>query len=203
MTGLRRRGDRFVVNMVIIQEQLDRLPQHGQISIAFEVEKVLDLTIVDRGLGGFVLSERKLASPYVKDYDGVAGNRPGDWSKCFDVTNWALLSAWIDDRRAGGVVMAFKTEGLDMLERREDLAAIWDIRVSADLRGRGAGTALFAAAEAWAKAKGCKQLKVETQNDNVAACQFYMNRGCMLGGINRLAYPLLPQEIQLLWYKNI
>ena len=27
--------------------------------------------------------------------------------------------------------------------------------------------------------------------------------GCKLGAINRMAYPQLPDEIQLLWYKEI
>ncbi len=164
---------------------------------------MLDLTVADSGLGGFVLRERKLESPYVKDYDSIGGNRPSDWSKCFDIANWTLHSAWIDDRRAGGVVIAVKTEGLDMLERREDLALIWALRVAPDLRGRGLGSALLTAAEACARAQGCKQLKVETQNINVAACRFYAQQGFTLGAIHRFAYPLLPNEIQLLWYKDV
>ena len=104
---------------------------------------------------------------------------------------------------AGGVVIAVKTEGLDMLERREDLALIWDLRVAPDLRGRGLGSALLTAAEACARAQGCKQLKVETQNINVAACRFYAQQGFTLGAIHRFAYPLLPNEIQLLWYKDV
>jgi ribosomal protein S18 acetylase RimI-like enzyme len=191
------------MSIEVIQEELNHLPAHGQISIAFDVRTVLDLTVADGGFGGFVLHERKLASPYVKDYDGIDGNRPGDWSRCFDITNWTLHSAWIDGRRVGGIVVAFKTEGLHMLEHREDLAVIWDLRVTPNLRGRGLGSALFAGAEAWAKAQGCRQLKVETQNVNVAACRFYAHRGCTLGGINRFAYPLLPKEIQLLWFKDI
>ena len=191
------------MNIKIIREQLGHLYAHEHIPIAFEVEKILDLTVVDRGLGGLVLCERRLASPYVKDYDSIRGNRPSDWSKCFDMNNWAFLSAWIDDRRAGGAVIAFKTEGLDMLERREDLAVIWDLRVAPDLRGVGLGFALSAAVEKWAKAQGCRQLKVETQNVNVAACRFYARQGFTLGCIHRFAYPSLPQEIQLMWYKDI
>ena len=190
------------MNIDVIREDLDHLPEHGRISIAFEVRSVLDLTIVDGGLGGFVLRERELASPYIKDYDCIGGS-PDDWSKDFDITNWVLHSVWIDGRRAGGIVVAFRTEGVDMLERRNDLAVIWDLRVARDLRGRGLGSALFAAAEACAKAQGCKQLKVETQNVNVPACRFYARRGCTPGGIHRFVYPLLPQEVQLLWYKDL
>jgi GNAT superfamily N-acetyltransferase len=194
---------RRIANIKIIQDKIDHLAEHGQISIAFEVRHILELTVADGGLGGFVLRERSLASPYIKDYDSIGGSRPSDWRRYFDISNWALHSAWIDDRKVGGVVTAFRTDGLDMLERREDLAVIWDIRVSPDHRGRGVGSALFAAAEGWAKAKGCRQLKIETQNVNVAACRFYMRQGCTLGGIHRFAYPLLPEELQLLWYKDI
>ena len=192
-----------VVNIEILEEELDHLPAHGQISIAFEVRSILDLTLTDSGLGGFVLRERQLTSAYVKDYDGIDGNRPCEWGQRFDIANWALLSAWIDGRRAGGVVIAFKTQDLDVLERRQDLAVIWDLRVAPDLRGRGIGRALFAAAEAWAKARMCKQLKVETQNVNVAACRFYLHRGCILRAAYRGAYPGFPDEIQLLWFKDL
>ncbi|MGD9804156.1 MAG: GNAT family N-acetyltransferase [Hyphomicrobiaceae bacterium] len=191
------------MNIEINQEKLDRLPAHGQISIAFEVRSVLDLTIPESGLGGFILRERHVASPYIKDYDSVAGNRPCDWGQWFGMTNWTLLSAWTDGRRAGGLVIAFKTQDLEILERRDDLAVIWDIRVAPDLRGRGIGSALIAAAEAWAKTQAYRQIKVETQNINVAACQFYARRNYTLGAIHRFAYPLFPHEIQLLWYKNL
>ena len=38
---------------------------------------------------------------------------------------------------------------------------------------------------------------------NVAACRFYVRQGCTLGAVNRLAYPNLPNEIQMLWYKDL
>jgi GNAT superfamily N-acetyltransferase len=138
----------------IIQEELDHLPAHGLISIAFEVQSILELTVADGGLGGFVLRERKLAAPYLKDYDSIGESRPDNWSRCFDIANWVLHSAWIEGQRVGGLVTAFRTEGLDMLKRRNDLAVIWDLHVSPAFRGCGVGEALFAAAKAWAKAQG-------------------------------------------------
>jgi GNAT superfamily N-acetyltransferase len=90
-----------------------------------------------------------------------------------------------------------------MLEGRRDLAVLWDLRVAPEARGQGVGAALFQAAEAWAAARGCRQMKVETQNVNVPACRFYASQGCVLGAIHRFAYPELPHEVQLLWYRDL
>lgn len=88
-----------------------------------------------------------------------------------------------------------------MLDQRDDLAVLWDIRVSPEARGPGVGSALFRAAEEWARCRGCRYLKVETQNINVAASKLYAAQGCELTAANRQAYPDLPDEIQLLWHK--
>jgi ribosomal protein S18 acetylase RimI-like enzyme len=90
-----------------------------------------------------------------------------------------------------------------MLEGREDIVVLWDIRVAPPMRGQGIGSALFAAVEECARSRGCRMLKVETQNINVGACRFYAGRGLELGAVNRFAYPKLPDEVQLLWYKSI
>jgi GNAT superfamily N-acetyltransferase len=106
-------------------------------------------------------------------------------------------------RQERGAAVVRDTPGIDMLEGRRDLAVLWDIRVDAPARGRGVGAALFEAAAAWARASGCRRLKAETQNLNVPACRFYARQGCILGAANRQAYPAFPDEIQLLWYKNL
>lgn len=106
-------------------------------------------------------------------------------------------------RRVGSAVVAWDTPGVDMLEGRPDLAVLWDLRVAPAWRGRGIGAALFRAAEAWSWARGARWLKVETQNVNVTACRFYARQGCVLGALHRFAYPELPNEVQLLWYKEL
>lgn len=100
-------------------------------------------------------------------------------------------------------MLAFDTPGVHLLEGRRDLAVLWDLRICPRCRGRGIGRALFAGAERWAAARGCVQLKIETQNINVPACRFYEGRGCELKGIQRGAYPAQPDEVQLLWYKTL
>jgi hypothetical protein len=44
---------------------------------------------------------------------------------------------------------------------------------------------------------------VETQNVNVGACRFYVAQGCSLGSAHRYAYENHPDEVQLLWYKDL
>lgn len=177
------------------------LPEYALLPIAFRVDHVLDVTA--RADGGFVLSARRLETPYVKDYDAIAGEGPLSWTRRFDVSNWTLFTARVARRLVGGATIAFNTPGLTMLEGRRDLSVLWDIRVAPDARGKGIGSALFERVEAWAKANGCCQLKVETQNINVRACEFYARHGCELRAVHHAAYPELPEEIQLLWYKNL
>jgi ribosomal protein S18 acetylase RimI-like enzyme len=112
------------------------LDEHGRISIAFMVDRILEVAFADGGTGGMSLTETRVAG------------------------------ACQDGTRVGGAV-------------------------------------LFRAAEDWAAARGCGWLKIETQNVNAAACRFYQKMGCTLGGIDRFAYPELPREVQLLWWKAL
>lgn len=189
------------MDIEIEEEPLTSLAEYARISIAFEVDRVFEVTAREEGLGGLVLSERKLGARYVKDYDEI--ENPTRWARRFDLSNWGLLIAHSQGRRIGGVVIAFDTRSIVMLEGRKDLAVLWDIRVDANWRRQGVGAALFRAAEQWARARGCEWLKIETQNVNVPACKFYVKQGCTLGAIHRFAYPDLPDEIQLLWYKAL
>ena len=187
----------------VTEEPITTLAQYASVPIAFEVGSILDVMATANGLGQFVLTERPLDGPYIKDYDSINEAEPAQWPRRFDMSNWVLFAARVEGRRVGGAVVAFSTPGLNMLERREDLAILWDIRVSPEARGQGVGSALFRAAEACARAKGCRQLQVETQNINVGACRFYARQGCVLRAVNHNAYPEIPDELQMLWYKEL
>jgi len=189
----------------IIEVEADLLPQYAQIPIAFRVESILQVERIDQGLGGFRLHEVKVA-PYVKDYDALPDGGPLEWPRQFDIRNWGILLAEETDKYIGGATVAFNTNGVNMLEGRSDLAVLWDIRVRPGSRGRGVGKALFHAAADWARQRGCCQLKIETQNVNVAACRFYASQGCELGAIHRYGYAGHPQvghEVMLLWYLTL
>jgi ribosomal protein S18 acetylase RimI-like enzyme len=175
---------------------------YGQVPSAFEVNRVLDVVEGQGGASRFNLTERPLAEPYTKDYD-LPGNSPVDWSQRFDMTNWVILSAWSDGSRVGGAVIAMKSPGVDMLEGRNDLAVLWDLRVAPEMRRRRVALSLFTAVESYAIASDCRELKIETQNINVPACRFYASRRCELREVRHGTYPQFPHEIMLLWYKSL
>lgn len=130
--------------MRITEELITGLGLHGEVPIALLVEHVLDVALVEEGLGGVVMSERPVEVPWVKDYDAIDGERPTRWATRFDVTNWGLISAHDAGRRVGGAVVAFDTARVSMLEGRCDLAVLWDIRVHPASRSSGIGHCCFA-----------------------------------------------------------
>lgn len=171
--------------------------------IALEVKSRFRVEPVANGLGGIQLVEELVDPPYIKNYDHSGG--PERWTrKAWDLSRWIVLAAYRERERIGGAIVAFHGEGLGYCEGREDLAGLWDIRVRAEYQGRGVGKALFQRAETCAKKQGCTQLKIETQNINVAACRFYARMGAKLGQVHLYAYHTEGlDEVQLTWYKDL
>ncbi len=185
--------------MKIVEEPLTRLAEHGQVPIAFEVRFRYRADPVDGGLGGIALVEEPVDPPYVKDYDRTSEEGPTRWLRRWDTSSWGLIAAYDGSKRVGGAVLARRTPNVHMLERRDDLTVLWDLRVQPDHRGTGVGRGLFEATVDWARRRGCVELKIETQNINVPACGFYARQGCRLGSIISNAYEEFPDEIQLIW----
>jgi len=192
-----------MVNVKIVEEPITKLPKYGQIPISFEVRSVFDVQLVDGGLQGFRLSERKIDPPWVKDYDAFKDQGPTRWAKRWDISNWAIISAFQESRHIGGCVIAYDTPGVDKLEGRQDIAALWDLRVEPHFRREGIGGRLVEAAIVWARKHKCRLLKVETQNINVPACRLYTKHGFVLGAVNRYAYRELPDEVELIWCREL
>ena len=187
----------------IVEESADSLREYGKIPIAFTVDSRYRVEPVDRGLGGWRLTEERVVPPYVKDYDDVGDERPVRWSKRWDLSNWVFFAAVDRGARIGGAVVARNTPGAHMLEGRTDLAVLWDIRVHPDRRREGVGSDLFRRAVEWARASGCRYLKIEAQNINVRACKFYARQGCCLRGIHHGVYEEHPDEVQMLWFLRL
>jgi len=190
----------------------EKLALYAQVSIAFEVRSILEVRPLDAGWGagsgGLALVEKQVAQPYIKDYDAEddGEDRPSSWTRRFDLRNWGFLMACDGEEAVGGAAIAYATPEVYMLERRQDLAVLWDIRVRPERRGEGVGRALFDAAVSWARGRGCRQMKIETQNVNVPACRFYAAMGCTLGAVNMQAYaghPGVGHEVMMLWYLDL
>ncbi len=182
--------------------EMMRIPMYYTVESEFRVE------VDGNGMGGLGLIEQRVAEPYVKDYDQVQGGREHilSWPREFDITPWGFFLARRDGKLLGSTVIVRRTPAVRLLEGRDDLAVLWDLRVRPDHRRQGVGTALFRAAADWSRERGCRHLKVETSNTNVPACRFYAAQGCVLGGVNRFAYlgqPEVAREAELLWYLEL
>ncbi len=190
----------------IRQVGLDVAARYREVPTAFTVQSVLEPRATDKP--GIVLHEVPCERPYVKDYDtaGVDEGCPARWAERWDTSNWGFFAAIDGPRTVGWAAVAVRTPGMTMLEGRDDLAVLWDIRVHPDWRRRGIGGQLFQSATRWARQQGCRQFKIETQNVNVPACRFYAAHSCRLGGIipGPHAYPPeLHHEYMLLWYLDL
>jgi len=191
------------VKLDIQEHEAERLAEYAAVSIAFRVSEVLDADAISADRSAARIPALPVATPYIKDYDSVPGDAPLDWPARFDVSRWTFLAALVEGRRVGCATMIARDPAVDLLDGRDDLARLWDLRVAPEFRHRGVASALLAAVEERARAQDIRTLMVETQNINVPACRFYARQGFVLGAVNRGAYPDLPHEIQLLWYKPV
>ena len=197
---MHRNGRESRVNTLIVNENPGSLEDYARVPISFTARVIYEVSV---SLSGEIaLAERELATLIEKDYDATS-DIPTAWASSFDISTWGFFAAYADGVRVGGAAVAIGTPELEMLEGRDDLALLWDLRIAPDYRGRGIGGALIAAAEKWSKANGATTLKVETQNINIPACRRYAQSGFVLRTANFGAYSDFPDEVQLLWYKDL
>jgi GNAT superfamily N-acetyltransferase len=174
--------------MIVRSEPLSELPRHVMVPSTFESTTTFD---VERTPSGFRLIERSLPTPFRKNYDLV--ENPLTWPTRFELSQWTLIGAHAGNNRLGGAIGVLDNDGV----------VLWDVRVAPEAQRRGVGSALFRAVESWAREQKAHQLRVETQNVNVAACRFYEQQGCVLEQANFNAYPQLPDEVQLIFRKAL
>ena len=142
----------------------------------------------------------------MKGADAYDEGGPEAWPSEFDIAKWALFVAVQNGRWVGGAAVAVDAPGIYILHGRDDVVALWDLRVDPEIRRSGVGTRLFGYAADWARDQGYKQLRIETQNVNVPACRFYAARGCELGVVDRFFYeghPEVGHEVMLAWHLDL
>ena len=55
------------------------LSEHAALPIAFLVDQILHVGLLDSGLGDMSLAQAAVTDPYVKDYDAIEGAGPQRW----------------------------------------------------------------------------------------------------------------------------
>jgi ribosomal protein S18 acetylase RimI-like enzyme len=189
------------LSIVIKEVAKECLVEYTKIPMWLKVTSKYDLNKVNGGLGGIIFNETKVM-PYIKDlslYD-----KPLEWEARFDISNWGFFIAYDNDKAIAGATLAYNTEGVNMLSNRKDITVLWDIRVDPEYKSMGIGSKLFSYVIKWSKERNCKQIKIETQNNNIPACKFYAKQGAILAEINEYAYfgeDL--DEVMLIWYLDL
>ncbi len=185
--------------MRIVQETHAILDRYAHIPHTFLIDSMYHVIPPASGNLGFEFIEKPVKHPYRYDFD--AHDHVSSWlSHGWDLSNWGFYVAYEADVMVGGAIVAYDTPGVYMLQGRSDITCLWDIRVHPDAQRKGIGKALFEQVKAFSHARNCVAIKIETQNTNVRANAFYRAQGCVLGGLNRFAYPDDLNEVQLLWW---
>jgi [ribosomal protein S18]-alanine N-acetyltransferase len=81
----------------------------------------------------------------------------------------AVLAAVDESGLLGKAVVFFRAHG--------DIARLYSIAVGHEARGRGLGEALLAAAEAAARRRNCRRMRLEVRQDNAGAIRLYERQG--------------------------
>lgn len=169
------------ISCLIALDASPALDEYASVPIAFEVSEVLDAKDLAGTPSLRRLTVRREPRPYIKDYPPV------------DLTRCSIFAATEGGRRVGG----------GAVERRDDLAVLWDIRVAPSARHRGIGTELLREVERWALSNQVSWLEVETQNINIPAYRFYQKNGFSVTEVRADAYPDYPEEVLILLHKRL
>ena len=174
---------------------------YDSIEMKVTVQEIYEVRIED--LSG-ISFHKTAVEPYVKDF--THWEQYSRWKTEFDISDWHFYIAFDEDRPIGAATLCHNTPQIHMLDGREDLGVLWDIRVDSMYKHHGIGQCLFDMVKEKAKILGLKQLKIECQNNNIPSVDFYFKQGAHLGAINKYAYyggKNISEEIQLLLYLDL
>jgi GNAT superfamily N-acetyltransferase len=178
-------------------EMYDKIPMLIPVKSIFVLEKI------ENGLGGILFKEVPVKE-YCRDLGKYA--IATKYSEKFDITNWAFFMGFDDEIPIGAATVASKTKNVTMLDGKDDMSVLWDLRIDDRYKRQGHGKKLFDMAVRWSKLHGFKQMKIECQTNNIPGCRFYQKQGAVLGKIDEHAYQFdkdVKEEIQLIWYLNL
>lgn len=134
---------------------------------------------------------RRAVTPYRKCY----GIDPDEFSALHDdPARGGIFVAWLGEQAVGHVVVNIKWNGF---------AHIQELVVDARARRRGVARQLIDVAGFWARKHNLPGIMLETQSNNLTACQLYERYGFVMGGIDHWRYRGIdPQteESAIFWY---
>ena len=181
----------------------DYFEQYDTIPMLVPVRSILALKKIENGLGGILLEETPVKE-YIKDLGAYA--KAAEYADEFDITNWGFFMSFDGEKPIGAATIVAKPKDPRLVDGRDDLCLLWDLRVDDRYKQQGVGTSLLNMAVEWSRAKGYQQMKIECQNNNVQACKFYQKHGAVLGKIDEYAYyteAAIKHEVQLVWYLDL
>lgn len=190
---------------MITVKEMDKscLEMYDTISMNVDVHSEYRIRTIDNGLGGFHFGEVEV-EPYIKDLSVY--EKAAEYEQNFDITNWRFYMAFDGEKLVGAMTVAGTTPDSNMLCGREDACVLWDIRVIDEYKHRGVGQKMLDAGIENAKADGYTQMIIESQNNNVTACNFYRKQGAVLSKIDMYAYyqeESCRDEVQFIWYLDL
>ncbi len=117
-----------------------------------------------------------------------------DYSAYLNHPEQTIFLAFVDGQLAGQIILR---------KNWNRYASVEDIAVDVHFRRIGVGRELIARAVRWAKDNKLPGIRLETQDNNVAACRFYERLGFKLGGFDQYLYKGIEgveDEVALYWY---
>ena len=116
-----------------------------------------------------------------------------EWSQYINKADKALFLAYLNNECIGQI---------RIVKDWNHFCYIENIATVKKYREHGIGKRLLDQAEEWAKKNQLIGLSLETQDDNLRACRFYVKQGFILGGVDTLKQSCNPNiATTLYWYK--
>ena len=114
-------------------------------------------------------------------------------------------SDYIDNENQAAFLSVYRGEcvgSVRVCRRWNGNAFIDDLSIDAAHRRHGLGKLLMDAAVMWSREHNLNGVSLETQDNNIAACMFYLNYGYVIGGIDTKSYthPSYRGETALYFY---
>ena len=133
-------------------------------------------------------TEEIYEQPYIKEYPSDSF----DYTVYIDNPDKIIFLAYSDAECVGQIVLKRDWNKYAFIE---------DICVAKSVRGQGIGTALIQKAMEWAKNSNLQGLALETQDNNLLACRFYVKCGFVIGAVNTMLYKNFDnEEFAVFWY---